>query len=136
LYFGGPLWEKAVPGHQNYDSLANGWDQWNKAHENTTEEIPDDDYPYAVPFNVIKPPALRRVLLRMLNPDPAKRLTIEEVYNDRWVKRIECCQPENPEDQNKGIDATKAATGKKICSHNHLPGKSLDTGLIGNSNFD
>lgn len=134
--FAGPIWDKAVPGRQCYDSLANGWDQWNKAHENITEEIPDDDYPYAVPFNMINPPALRKLLLRMLNPDPVKRLTISEVYNHRWVKRIECCQPENPEDINKGIDATKAATGKKIRSHNHLPGKSLDTALIGNSNFD
>lgn len=135
--FSGPLWERAVSGQPVYDNLVSGWEKWNKAHEDKKEEeIDDDDYPFAVPFNKIKPAALRKLLVRMLNPDPKKRLSIADVYNHRWIKMIECCQPDSNEDQNKGIDATKSASGKKIRCHNHLPGKNMDTSLIGNSNFD
>jgi protein-serine/threonine kinase len=135
--FSAPIWEKAVSGQPCYDNLVNGWERWNSAHEGKAEEeIDDDDYPFAVPFNKIKPAALRKLLIKMLNPDPTKRLSIADVYNNRWIRMIECCQPESNEDQNKGIDATKSASGKKIRCHNHLPGKNMDTSLIGNSNFD
>lgn len=135
--FGAPIWNKAAPGEQWFDALCQGWKTWSEAHQDETEEIPDDDYPYVLPLNQkVHPPALRKVLMRMLNPDPVKRLSISDVFNHRWVRKIDCCQPDVEDEKAMAIDATKMATGKKIRCHNHLPGKNLDTSLIGNSNFD
>ncbi|KAH8171522.1 protein kinase domain-containing protein [Sarocladium implicatum] len=138
LTFTAPLWEKAAPGHPHFDTLAKAWEQWDTEHPEGSQGISDSDYPYAPPFNRVNPPALRKVLIRMLHPDPAKRLTISELYNHRWMQKIECCQPDEYEEKPAaGIDAAKKAnTGNLIRQHNHLPGKSLDTSFIGNSNFD
>ena len=136
LTFTAPLWDKATRGQVHFDSLVNGWEQWNAEHPEGSQTISDSDYPYAPPFNRVNPPALRKVLIRMLNPDPAKRLTISEIYNHRWMQKIDCCQPDGYEEKPASIDAVKTGTGIRIRQHNHLPGKSLDTSFIGNSNFD
>ncbi|KAK4040692.1 kinase-like domain-containing protein [Parachaetomium inaequale] len=135
LIFGGPLWHKAeLPANasprENYASLVRGWDKWTNKHAEATETaITDIDYPHVFVFDTfVKPPALRRVLLQMLNPDPEKRISIASVVSNRWVKNIECCQPENYDEPNAAsmIDASKKpclnrVSGKKIYCHNHLP---------------
>jgi hypothetical protein len=62
----------------------------------------------------------------MLNPDPEKRATIDQIVNYRWVKNIECCQPESYDDAAVVIDATKSSTFnakgvRKTFCHNHMP---------------
>jgi serine/threonine protein kinase len=127
LTFGGAVWQRATAGQPNYDSLVKGWDRWNARHADSGE-ITDTDYPSVAAFDTfIKPPALRRVLLQMLNPDPAKRISIAEVVNNRWMRNVECCQLESYEDPALTIDAskkngTKSGTRKIFC-HNHLPPK-------------
>ncbi|KAL6622115.1 Pkinase-domain-containing protein [Neocallimastix sp. 'constans'] len=34
----------------------------------------------------------RQLITRMLEPDPDKRITIEEIFKDKWFKHIYCCQ--------------------------------------------
>lgn len=68
-------------------------------------------------------------MLRMLHPDPSKRITIHDALNDRWVKSIEsCCKdPKELENVVTSIDvADKGSSklaGKMIIQkmHNHLP---------------
>lgn len=123
----GCLWEKAVPGSSPlYDDLVNGWNKWNAKHsDGTAHGITESDYPHVNFFdNHINPPALRRLLLTMLNPDPAKRVTMAAVANNRWVKNVECCQVDSYDDPTTVIDASKSRTCRKltkVVKHDHLP---------------
>ncbi|KAL2150032.1 hypothetical protein VTH82DRAFT_7708 [Thermothelomyces myriococcoides] len=135
LIFGGPLWHRAqvnpnATPQDTYASLVRGWEKWTQKHADTAEPvITEMDYPHVFVFdNFVKPPALRRVLLQMLNPDPRKRISIANVVSNRWVKNIECCQPDSYDEPNMAsmIDASKKPgqnrmSGKKIYCHNHLP---------------
>jgi protein-serine/threonine kinase len=135
LTFGGAMWEKAEKGNGHYDALVKGWEKWNAKHSNEEEKMTDADYPSVPAFDAfVNPPALRRVMLQMLNPDPAKRIAISEVINNRWVKNIECCQLESYEDPTKTIDASKKGTTKsgtkKIFCHSHVPPKEHKMGTL------
>lgn len=121
----GCLWEKAVPGNSAlYDDLVRGWAKWNSKHAEDSAEINEQDYPHVNFFdNHINHPALRRLLLTMLNPDPAKRVSMDAVANNRWLKIAECCCPESY-DPAKKVDASKASSCNKLVklvTHNHLP---------------
>lgn len=125
LIFGGNLWSKASPKDPNYLPLLKGWDDWDEKHLDAVEPPSEGDYPHVLAFDrCIKPPALRRLLLRMLNPDPSKRVTMADVVNNRWLRNVECCQLESYEDP-PPIDASKKdammAGSRKIFCHNHLP---------------
>ncbi|KAK3331134.1 kinase-like domain-containing protein [Apodospora peruviana] len=146
LIFGAPLWERAdarpnCKPHPNYLSLVRGWEKWNEKHAHCSPEemvITDADYPKMKAFDFcVKPPALRRVLLQMLNPDPDKRASITDVINNRWVRNIECCQLESYEDPTRMIDASKKTclnrgNQRKVFCHNHLPLKVHNTHSLGN----
>ncbi|KAI6780578.1 Serine/threonine-protein kinase-like protein [Emericellopsis cladophorae] len=127
LTFGGAIWEKAAPGYGQYDDLVKGWQKWESKHE-PGATMTDTDYPHQKAFDIgITPPALRRLLLRMLHPDPAKRININDVISNRWMKGVECCQVESYDDPCLLIDATKASSwngSKKVFCHSHLPPKS------------
>lgn len=140
LIFGGAIWAKADiqdAGSANYGLLVRGWDKWNEKHRDTEGAIISEaDYPYVKPFDLmVKPPALRRVLLQMLNPNPDKRSSIGDVVNNRWVKNIECCQKadnEEPDPATTMIDASKKGSlirgGQKLFCHNHAPAKKQFSG--------
>ncbi|KAL2180728.1 kinase-like domain-containing protein [Thermothelomyces heterothallicus CBS 202.75] len=145
LIFGGPLWHKAevppnAPPQDTYASLVRGWEKWRQKHADATEPVISDmDYPRVFVFdNFVKPPALRRVLLQMLNPDPQRRISIANVVSNRWVKNIECCQPDSYDEPNAAnmIDASKKpgqnrVSGKKIYCHNHLPPPAHNSHSLG-----
>lgn len=139
LIFGGALWFKAETrgNNANYAALVKGWDKWNAKNSGPDREITDMDYPKVAAFDtIVKPPALRRVLLQMLNPDPSKRISIANVLSNRWMKNVECCQMESYEDPTKMIDASKKAClnrggQRKIFCHNHLPPKEHNTHSLG-----
>lgn len=133
LTFGGAIWSRAEAGNPNYDALVKGWDRWNRKHPEEDAAISDTDYPFFHAFDlIVNPPALRRILLQMLNPDPEKRISILDVLNHRWMKNVECCQVESYDDPSQFIDATKGVATvngskngpKKIFCHNHLPPKA------------
>lgn len=133
LICGGLLWDKAeenAPGCQNYTALVKTFEKWNAKHPDATDgpsSFTESDYPSYKFFDFfIERPPLRRVLLMMLNPDPEKRATIDQIVNYRWVKNIECCQPESYDDAAVVIDATKSSTFnakgvRKTFCHNHMP---------------
>jgi protein-serine/threonine kinase len=126
LIFGTSLWAKADENNVYYKVLVNEWDKWNTKLASSEDVIPDMDYPNVSIFGkLVNPPALRRVLLHMLNPHPARRLRIDEVINNCWVKNIECCQLESYKDLAKVVDTSKKSCVKldseKGFCHNHLP---------------
>jgi protein-serine/threonine kinase len=123
---GGSLWNEAKAGNPAYDQLVGGWAKWNAKHSGADSPgITESDYPHVNFFDTcINPPALRRVLLTMLNPDPHRRVTMAEVANNRWLKNVECCQIDSYDDPTTVIDASKANTSRKttkVVHHNHLP---------------
>lgn len=124
----GVLWQEAKAGSsQLYDDLTRGWAKWNTKHaEEHTAGITETDYPHVSFFDQhINPPALRRVLLTMLNPDPSKRVTMTAVAKNRWLKNVECCQIDSYDDPTTTIDASRLRAGgktiTKVVHHNHLP---------------
>lgn len=136
LTFGGAIWSRAEKGNTHYDKLVKGWNNWYAKHPEADAVISDTDYPKCYAMDVgVTPPALRRLLLQMLNPNPQKRISISEVINNRWMKGVECCQVESYDDPALIIDATKKDTTKngvkKIFCHNHLPPKSTGSHSLG-----
>ncbi|KAH6675072.1 kinase-like domain-containing protein [Halenospora varia] len=124
----GCLWTEAKPGSSPlYDDLVRGWTKWNAKHaDGSAPGITETDYPHVAFFDQhINPPALRRVLLTMLNPDPSKRATMAAVAKNRWLKNVECCQVDSYDDPTTMIDASKIRSCPKnmtkVVSHNHLP---------------
>ncbi|RDL41484.1 Protein kinase-like (PK-like) [Venustampulla echinocandica] len=123
----GCLWSEAKPGSSPlYDDLVRGWNKWNDKHADEVDPvITETDYPHVAFFDqMINPPALRRILLTMLNPDPSKRATIASIAKNRWVKNIECCQIDSYDDPTTMIDASVSSCTKnmnKVVWHNHLP---------------
>jgi protein-serine/threonine kinase len=138
LVFGGAIWGRAevTSNNTNYNALVRGWEKWGAKNSGPDREITDMDYPHVLAFDsYVKPPALRRVLLQMLNPDPSKRISITDVANNRWMKNVECCQPESYDDPSLSIDAAKKISlvrgQRKIFCHNHLPPKEHNTHSLG-----
>ncbi|KAK3372430.1 kinase-like domain-containing protein [Podospora didyma] len=139
LVFGSPIWLRAEmgKGQKNYEQLVQGWEKWNGKHVGEEVVITESDYPNVPAFDAcVKPPALRRVLLQMLNPNPDRRIGIADVISNRWIKNIECCQLESYEDPTRMIDASKKTTlnrgnQRKIFCHNHLPPKEITSHSLG-----
>lgn len=130
IIFGGCIWESAeVNGktsNKHYESLVRGWTKWEAKHEEG-DRMTDVDYPHVEAFDkAVNPPALRKMLLGMLHPNPAKRLTIDQVAGNRWLKNVECCQLDSYDDPqgSQVIDASKQSSGfklNKVVQHSHLP---------------
>lgn len=142
LIFGSCLWEKAEyngenpPKYPGYAQLQRGWDRWMAKHPDGDMTLTEMDYPHMEAFDLcVEPPALRRVLLQMLHPNPERRITIAEVVKNRWVKGIECCQPESYDDPTTTIDASKKASlksgGSKQFCHNHKPPREMNSHSLG-----
>jgi protein-serine/threonine kinase len=126
----GNLWQEATPGSSPlYDDLVKGWAKWYSKHaDQDSPEINNNDYPYVAFFDMhVNPPALRRMLLTMLNPNPSKRITMAKVAKDRWFKNVDCCQVDTYDDPAVTIDASKSRTSMKplgkVVTHDHLPPK-------------
>ncbi|KAI0805440.1 kinase-like domain-containing protein [Xylaria sp. FL0064] len=138
LIFGANIWEKAEAGlsspvQKNYNDLVQGWEKTD-AKKLARPDTAKDAYPKLLPFEYfVKPLPLRRILLNMLHPDPKKRMTMNDVVTNRWMKNVECCQLESYDDPVKYIDASKKdcmkSNGGKIFCHNHLPPMSTGHGL-------
>ena len=128
LFHRGNPWPEARTKCSNFAKFETGWNKYLTTHPDGL--IGEDDGPKCGPaFSLLPNPALRRLMLRMLNPNPAKRISIHEALSDRWIKTVECCLKDPRElDQvvteidvaNRGC--TKLA-GKMVVQkmHNHLP---------------
>ena len=126
MFHGGFVWQKADRSQPQYRKFREGWSEF-------LEQFPDgpiDDVNFPKCGNVISllPSAgMRRLMLKMLHPDPTKRIKIHEALNDRAVRAIECCGPEIGDDAPIGIDVASAgscrlASKMKVQKkHDHLP---------------
>jgi serine/threonine protein kinase len=71
--------------------------------------------PHFTPFESFLPQQ-RRLVYRILNPNPETRITAAEIIKDPWFKDIQCCSL-NPDElsrvQSGVFDAGKMGSGKK-----------------------
>lgn len=130
LFHKGNPWPSADRCHSNYKTFAEGWDAFLAKYPDGP--IDENSCPQCGPV-IMKLPSgsQRRLILKMLHPDPNKRISIQDALNDRFVRHIECCTRDDPTDIDlkamKGIDAA----GKRSCiaagkmevqkKHNHIP---------------
>ncbi|KAL5604411.1 hypothetical protein BROUX41_002383 [Berkeleyomyces rouxiae] len=133
LIFGSGLWTRAAAGQKHYEALVRGWEKFDEACAAGTKDR-EADYPFFKAFDLfVFPPVLRRLLLRMLHPDPTKRITMAEVVGHRWIRGIECCQLDSYEDPTP-IDVSKPdamRNARLIACHNHLPPANTHSHFIG-----
>ena len=138
LLFGGQPWAEASTAQPMYAKFHNAYAKFVAESASGGVITETETVGYCGPaFALLPKPAVRTILLKMLHPDPAKRASIMDVVNDRWVKTIECCSDEGECDGAGGkagaeggcermeFDASKARTrGMTIVKcHNHLPPK-------------
>ncbi|EEP78829.1 predicted protein [Uncinocarpus reesii 1704] len=129
LHYRGNPWPSADTRNPNYARFLAGW----KAFQDVDPEglVTDDKAPVCGPvFKRLNHTGMKRLLLRMLHPDPSKRFTVTEVLNDRFFKTIECCSPERVKDPSEEANCIDAA-GKGSCKlaskmmvqkiHHHFP---------------
>ena len=71
--------------------------------------------PHYLPFEGLQP-LQRRLLYRILDPNPATRITAAEILKDPWFREIQCCSFDPDElvrVQSGSFDASKMGSGKK-----------------------
>lgn len=127
MSFGGNPWSAAKPDFPYYARFKKGWDEW--LLQNPDGEITVENHPKCGKlFSLISPPPIKRLMLKMLHPNPDKRMPIREVLDTPCVKNINCCCPDSYVDPSCCIDASKPV-GKRLAPppkkylHHHIPPK-------------
>ena len=93
-------WEMAHPKNPNYKQfLAEGFE-------------------YFEPFSRL-PGKTRALLKRILEPDPAKRATIEDILNDEWYKKIQSCAENSKEETRGSFSYNCDFDQDESINHNH-----------------
>lgn len=127
MFLVGNPWQSASKHEINYALFDEGWQAFFSRFNDAP--IDENTHPQCGPiFNALPSHAHRRCILKMLHPDPAQRCSITEALNDRWIKGIDCCSPEERGTTlSNGIDVSKmgcdrvAAKMKVQAKHDHLP---------------
>ncbi|PVH99146.1 Pkinase-domain-containing protein [Periconia macrospinosa] len=129
MTFGGCPWQAAKPEFEYYARFKKGWDEWLPEHPDGKIFDGVDGHPKCGKlFSLINPPAVKRLILKMLHPNPDMRITIREALETHFMKNVNCCCPENYEDPKCCVDASKGtkinkAVPMKKYLHHHIPPK-------------
>ncbi|KAH9875509.1 hypothetical protein J1614_004245 [Plenodomus biglobosus] len=129
MTFGGCPWQAAKIEFEYYARFKKGWDAFLEHHPDGTIFDGEDGHPRCGKlFSLIEPPAIKRLVLKMLHPLPAKRITIAAVLKSTCIRNIGCCCPETYDDHPKVVfDASKASSVRssapKKYLHHHIPPK-------------
>ena len=131
MFWGGQPWSSASRSDPHFKKFIEGWDAFLAEKEDRL--IDDEHQPKCGPL-ISKLPSsgMKRLMLKMLHPDPEKRISIQAALCDRWVKSIDCCcqDPDPKKDtlsRENSIDVTSRdgckAAGKMLVikKHNHFP---------------
>ncbi|KAH7075147.1 kinase-like domain-containing protein [Paraphoma chrysanthemicola] len=129
MTFGGCPWQAAKIEFEYYARFKKGWDQWLQEHpDGDFVDGPDGHPKCGKLFSLIEPPSIKRLILRMLHPIPAKRITIRDVMRTACIRNINCCCPETYDEPKVVFDAAKPTQGVKFAPtkkflHHHIPPK-------------
>jgi len=129
MTFGGCPWQAAKPEFEYYARFKKGWDQWLIEHpDGRIVDGPDGHPKCGKLFSLIEPPSIKRLILKMLHPIPARRITIREVMKSSCIRNINCCCPETYDEPKVVFDAAKPNQGVRFAPtkkflHHHIPPK-------------
>ena len=132
MTFGGSPWQAAREQSEQYARFARGWDDWLAAHpDGVMSDGPDGHPKCGRLFGAISPPSLKRLLLKMLRPQPDVRIVMRDVLASPSVRAIDCCCPEAYDDGTPcaAFDSSKAPSRQaaarlalhKKYLHHHVP---------------
>ncbi|KAI5791836.1 kinase-like domain-containing protein [Geopyxis carbonaria] len=133
IIFGGPLWYSTEANNNpHFERYVKYFREWEDIHPGS-EMKKDGTFPRHPVFLNLKPSAMK-LAYRMLHLDPAKRITIKEALNDKWVQSIEICNVDAQAEMGDGkVDAGCKAACKQAGRagvqrlHRHLPPKAGNT---------
>lgn len=117
LIMEGNIWDAAVPECKNYKAYTESWKRWLEQYPDG--QIPEGrrlpDFIYRAPdfAKKVGDPASMTLLVRMMNPDPAKRITAHEALESKTVTEFACCQQDGYSDDIK--TRQRKADHKKHC---------------------
>ena len=148
MTYGGNPWPAANEQNTYYLRFKNGYEKWMR--ENADCVITDNNYPVCGPLfkfsERLGGPSMKRLMLKMMNPNPDKRISIHDVLLSNAVKGIECCTEESYEEGSTyNVDASKGkavtSDGKKAKmqvkkKHSHVPPKEHKTPKVFQHRFD
>ncbi|KAF2395590.1 Pkinase-domain-containing protein [Trichodelitschia bisporula] len=146
MTYSGSPWSAAREDSPFYASFKKGWDTWLAKNPDGIITDQPGGAPMCGPlFNAdrLGSPALKRLLLKMMHPDPDRRISVKEILASPYVRGIECCSPESDEEQQCCIDAadkkafsTAARKMTIVKKHNHIPPREHRTPKALQHRFD
>jgi protein-serine/threonine kinase len=147
MTYSGSPWSAAETSDVHFARFMQGWNDWLAKHPDSVIHENAGGAPMC--GKIFDPdrlggPAMKRVILRMLHPDPDKRATIHEILSTSLIKGVECCTPESFEDEDYAVDASTgkcSVFGKHVSKtiqrkHNHIPPKAHKTPAAFQHRFD
>jgi len=144
LVFSGSPWQRAHESNENYRLFIQGFNKWLADHPDgvITDEVGGS--PKCGPMfdpAFIGSPAMKRLMFKMLHPNPEMRISIHDALTGPTMRGVECCAPESYEDVLCRFDASKGSkpvAGKlsKQVLHNHIPPKEHKTPKVLQHRFD
>ena len=112
MTLGGSPWQAAKTDQTNYAKFKQGWDDWLKTHPEGLIKDEPDGWPKCGPlFGKVDSAPLRRLVLKMLHPQPELRIGVRDALTTPTVKAIECCSNERCEDASGTSTPNSVATG-------------------------
>lgn len=85
-------WVRATEADPRFKKFMAGWNAWLETHPEGIIAPESDDYPDCGPiFALMHSPTMESLVLRMLHPDPVKRISINEALKSKSVEEWECC---------------------------------------------
>lgn len=113
-------WTAAKIEDPRYARFMNGWDEFLRGKSDGI--ITDTDYPSCGRvFTAVPKLSLRRALLKMLHPDPARRISIENIMTELGIRTIECCCPDPKSITVTSSGNIKSSSRMPTIPHNHAP---------------
>jgi protein-serine/threonine kinase len=140
MVYGGPPWGSARPEEDpKYAAYKAGWDKWLAKHpdgevtEASAPELPGmfDHRNKSGLWNKSSP-MMKRMIIKMLHPNPDMRIDIQTLLNHSFIRGIECCTAESCEDEHNLINTTDCTSknfkkAQVIKKHKHIPPKEHKT---------
>jgi protein-serine/threonine kinase len=146
LALGGTPWNSAAEDSKDemWITYIQGFNKWLATHPEGVITDEAGGAPTCGPAfkpEYIGNPAMKRLMFKMLHPDPEKRISVYNALNGPTMRGWDCCAPDSYEDftcefdVSKGIKPVKGKLSKQV-KHHHLPPKQHKTPKALQHRFD
>ncbi|KAL1311578.1 hypothetical protein AAFC00_001695 [Neodothiora populina] len=107
-------WVRADESDPRFKKYVVGWKEWSEHHPDGILTWDSEDYPQCGPiFRALNSMSIERMLMKMLHPEPPKRISIKEALETQVLQDWECCQDGRCEVQHTHVPLKEhESTGK------------------------